>query len=262
MEDTPISLRTKSLAIGYKYKGANIAIQENINLSLPQGQLISLLGINGIGKTTLLRTLAGEYTPLSGELYILDKSIKEYTREEIATKISVVLTEKVIVQNLTVYDLIRIGRTPHLKRNTLLREEDIKWIDKAIYYCQLEDLKGRNISELSDGQLQRVFIARAIAQNTPIILLDEPSNHLDFHHKVSLYKILKQLAREENKTILLSNHDIDLALKLSDQIIVLKERFSIQGKIKEVVQMNVFDNFFNDASISFCPEQLRFTLVE
>ncbi|MEC4114572.1 ABC transporter ATP-binding protein [Myroides pelagicus] len=261
--NTPlISLSTKNLTIGYKHKNGVLKILENINLSLSQGQLISLLGINGIGKTTLLRTLTGEFPSLEGEINIFGKTLNTYNKTELAKLISVVLTEQLTAFSLSVYDLIRIGRTPFLGWRTTLTVEDEYWINKAISYCTLEELQNKQINQLSDGQLQRVLIARAIAQNTPIIILDEPASHLDFHHKVALYRILKKLANEEKKTILLSSHDINLALQLSDQVIVLKKSFSFQGKTKEAIKSKVFDNFFSDSSIQFCEEQMRFILKE
>ncbi|WP_010254219.1 ABC transporter ATP-binding protein [Myroides injenensis] len=255
-------LKTENLAIGYcsKNKSKQVIVQSDLNISLKQGALTALLGINGIGKSTLLRTLNGVQLPIHGQVTLNNRNINSYTENELAQQISIVLTEKIPISNLTVYELIKIGRTPYLSWNTNLSDEDHNWINKAISLTNLEKLTNKSIHELSDGQLQRVLIARAIAQNTSIIILDEPTNHLDLHHKVSLIKLLKKLAKEENKAILFSAHDIDIALQLSDEIIILQEGYNVQGTSDELINKGIFNHFFPDDNLTFNPLQKRFEL--
>lgn len=257
---TPI-LKTENLTIGYPIKkGANKIVQQQLNILLRQGTLTSLLGINGIGKSTLLRSISSNQEVIEGKVYVNNQEIKEYSKAKLATLISIVLTEKIPLSELTVRELIQIGRTPYLNYYSTLNEQDNILVNKAISLTEIEDLADRQISQLSDGQLQRVLIARAIAQDTPIIILDEPSNHLDLHHKVALFKLLHRLAHQENKAILFSCHDMDLAIAFSDDIIVLKKDYNIQGCTNTLINQGVFDNFFEDDNLVFNREQKRFIL--
>lgn len=253
-------LHTQNLTIGYnKSSKSNIKpVQSDINIELNQGKLTCLLGINGVGKSTLIKTLIGQIKPLQGQIILHQRPITNYNNLEIAKQISVVLTEKIPLDNLSVYELVKIGRTPYLSWQSKLDPKDILAIDKAIVYSKIENLLHKNIHSLSDGQLQRVLIARAIAQDTPIIILDEPSNHLDFHHKVQLFSLLKELANKENKAILFSSHDMDLALQLSDQGIVLKPNFWAQDTIEKLIDQNTFDDFFEQQGIEFISSEKRF----
>lgn len=257
---TPI-LQTNNLTIGYKHsKNGFVTVQKNVNIRLEKGKLISLVGINGIGKSTLLRTLSANQKSINGQIVLKDKNLQEYTNSDLAKIISVVLTERIPLSDLTVQELIQIGRTPYLNHYSKLTEEDIYWVNQAIDLTGITDLKEKKIDQLSDGQLQRVLIARALAQNTPIIILDEPTNHLDLHHKVALFKLLKDLAHKQNKAILFSCHDMDLAIQLSDEIIVLKQDYTTQGKTEALIETGVFDNFFEDENLVFDRPQKRFIL--
>ncbi|MDM1348762.1 ABC transporter ATP-binding protein [Myroides marinus] len=257
---TPI-LKTENLSIGYpQKKGNNKVVQQQLNVELNKGSLTSLLGINGIGKSTLLRSISSNQDILDGKVYVNSKELKSYNKATLATLISIVLTEKIPVSDLTVHELIQIGRTPYLNSYSTLSEEDSAQVDRAILLTEITELADRHINQLSDGQLQRVLIARAIAQDTPIIILDEPSNHLDLHHKVALFKLLQRLAHEENKAILFSCHDMDLAIAFSDDIIVLKKDYNTQNKTDSLISQGVFDNFFEDENLTFNREQKRFIL--
>lgn len=254
-------LKTNNLTIGYKHtKKGTTAVQTNVNIRLEKGKLISLVGINGIGKSTLLRTLCGNQKPIEGEVILHDKSLADYSNSELSKIISVVLTERIPLSDLSVRELIQIGRTPYLNHYSSLSKEDLHWVEKAIALTEINDLTDKKIDQLSDGQLQRVLIARALAQNTPIIILDEPTNHLDLHHKVALFKLLQKLAYEEDKAILFSSHDMDLAIQLSDEIIVLKKDFNVQDKTDFLIEKGVFDNFFEDDNLVFNRPQKRFML--
>ncbi|MHC5202918.1 ABC transporter ATP-binding protein [Myroides sp. LJL119] len=253
-------LRTQNLTIGYPKTSKNKlkAIQSNINIQLNQGQLTCLLGVNGVGKSTLIKTLIGQIKALQGTITLKDQFIEQYNSLELSKIISVVLTEKIPLDNLKVHELVQIGRTPYLSWKAKLTNADKLAIDKAITYTNIQELLQKDIHNLSDGQLQRVLIARAIAQDTAVIILDEPSNHLDFHHKATLFSLLKNLALNENKAILFSSHDMDLALQLSDQAIVLKPNYCKQDTIDNLIAQQVFDDFFTQNNISFIPKEKRF----
>ncbi len=260
---TTFTLACQNLSIGYKTAKTSdpTILQENINISIKTGELTCLLGINGSGKSTLIKTLTQSIPALKGHIYINNLPLENYTKQHIAKLISIVLTERILVDNLSVYELVKIGRTPYLSWQGSLTHQDNQSIERAIEQTNIESLLYKNIHTLSDGQMQRVLIARALAQDTPIIILDEPSNHLDFHHKVSLYLLLKDLAKKQNKAILFSSHDMELALQFSDNAIVFKKDFNKQDTIDNLVNNNVFADFFNHPTINFEKANKRFNVT-
>ena len=211
---------TVNLSVGYKAKKTVTAIAENLNFNFREGKLITLIGANGIGKSTLLRTLTGLQKPLSGEVFLNGKNIQAYSASDLAQNLSMVLTEKLPPSNLSVFELVALGRQPYTNWIGKLAPLDIEKVIHAIQLTEIEHLSDKKHHEISDGQLQKVLIARALAQDTPLIILDEPTTHLDLLHKVSLFKLLKKLTGETGKCILFSTHDIDLALQLSDEMVV------------------------------------------
>ncbi len=259
---TPV-LQTLDLSIGYKsIKKKSIALFDSINIELKQGELIGLLGINGVGKSTFLRTIAGFQPALSGEVIIHEKKLAEWNNAERAKLFSVVLSEKIQSPNLTVTELLQISRMPYMNWSNQLSAEDKFQIEKAIALTDIDPFVNRRISNLSDGQLQRVLVARAFAQDTSIIFLDEPSSHLDLNHKVKLYQLLKDLCQKENKTILFSSHDIDLTLIFADTTIVMKPSNIVQGATDKLIEANVFTDFFDDDILRFDPIQKRFIITQ
>lgn len=255
-----IILSTKELSIGYRIKKRHIEILDDINISLEKGTLTALVGLNGAGKSTLLRTLSGAQQLLKGEIFLNGKRLSSYTNEQISHFISVVLTDKSIEMGLSVYELVKLGRTPYLSWQAKLSKQDNALITKALKVTHIDHLQDTPLSSLSDGQLQRALIARAIAQDTPIIILDEPSAHLDLHFKVSLYKLLNTLCEQENKTILYSTHDIELSLALCDKMIVIKDKKYHHNVINTLINDGVFDNFFTTEHLLFDPINKRFIL--
>ncbi len=255
-------LQTKELAIGYPLgkKQINI-IQEQVTLCLQAQTLTTLLGINGIGKSTLIRTLCGHLKPLSGSILLKGKPLSLYSPPALAKEISVVLTSGLPASNLRVKELLQISRTPHINWSSNLTKEDFYHIDKAIDLTSIASIVDLPIQNLSDGQLQRVLIARALAQHTPILILDEPSSHLDLHHKVKIYQLLQHLTREEKKTILFSSHDIELALQFANEGIVLQQGAYTQNTIENLVSNGVFDRFFPDDVLQFDRQNKRFILA-
>jgi iron complex transport system ATP-binding protein len=253
-------IATHDLSIGYKTKKETIVIAKNLNLELTSGKLITLVGANGIGKSTLLRTLTGIQKPLSGDVFFAEKNINSFDTLELAQNLSLVLTEKLPPSNLTVFELIALGRQPYTNWLGKLSDDDLKVVNDVMHLVQIEHLAEKKHFEISDGQLQKVMIARALAQETSIIILDEPTTHLDLFHKVSVFKLLKKLSQETNKCILFSTHDIDLAIQLSDEMIVMTESMVEQDQPCNLITKGVFNTLFKDSSITFDVEKGKFVI--
>jgi iron complex transport system ATP-binding protein len=255
-----IILSTSNLSIGYQSKKEKNTIAENLNLTFEKGKLISLVGGNGIGKSTLLRTITGIQKPLAGTVTLKEKEIHLYDSLSLAQNLSLVLTEKLPLSNLTVFELIALGRQPYTNWLGNLSAEDLEKINQAITLTHIEHLLDKKHHEISDGQLQIVLIARALAQDTPLIILDEPTTHLDLFHKVSVFKLLKKLSQETNKCILFSTHDIDLAIQLSDEMIVMTENMVEQDQPCNLITKGIFNSLFIDSSITFDGEKGKFII--
>jgi iron complex transport system ATP-binding protein len=251
MVNSNIIVTTSNLSIGYSSKKETNVIADNINLTLQKGKLITLVGANGVGKSTLLRTITGIQKPLSGNVFLEAQNIQDLDDLTLAKNLSMVLTEKLPPSNLTVFELVALGRQPYTNWLGKLSEADLNTINEVIALTQIEELLDKKHYEISDGQLQRVMIARALAQDTSIIILDEPTTHLDLLHKVSVFKLLKKLSQETNKCILFSTHDIDLAIQLSDEMIVMTEEKVYQDEPCNLISNGVFETLFKDEKISF-----------
>jgi iron complex transport system ATP-binding protein len=260
MDSNKIILSTSNLSIGYQSKKGKNYIAKNLNLTFQEGKLISLIGGNGIGKSTLLRTLTAIQKPLSGKVLLNNKNISSYQSIDLAQNLSLVLTEKLPPSNLTVFELIALGRQPYTNWLGKLSAEDLDKINDAIALTHTEHLVDKKIHEISDGQLQIVLIARALAQDTALIILDEPTTHLDLHHKVSVFKLLKKLSQETNKSILFSTHDIDLAIQVSDEMIVMTESSVEQDQPCNLITKGIFNSLFKDSSITFDGKKGKFVI--
>jgi iron complex transport system ATP-binding protein len=233
-------LSTHQLSVGY---GQNTVLS-NISVELMAGELVCFMGPNGIGKSTLIKTLMGLQQPLSGE-------IKFQSNNKHERQMAVVLTDRVQHPQLTVEELITLGRYPYLNWNLALQEEDKALINKSIEQARIRHLIGKKIAELSDGQMQMVMIARALAQDTPILLLDEPTAHLDLNNRVEIMNVLKRLTRDTNRGILLATHELDLALQTADKVWIatpdkkiktgIPEDLVLDGSFDEVFQFKGFD---------------------
>jgi iron complex transport system ATP-binding protein len=254
-------LSTSDLSIGYKTKKATVMIAEKLHLTFQAGKLIALIGANGIGKSTLLRTITGIQKPLSGSVVLNGKPIMEYQALDLAQNLSVVLTEKLPPSNLTVFELVALGRQPYTNWIGTLSDTDIEKIKLALSQTQISHLAAKKHYEISDGQLQKVLIARALAQDTPLIILDEPTTHLDLLHKVSLLKLLKKLTQETGKCILFSTHDIDLAIQLSDEMIIMTPETVVQDAPCNLIRKGSFDTLFKDENIVFDSEKGKFIIL-
>lgn len=254
MQTKSTFLKTENLSIGYP----NQVVAKNISLDLKEGQIIALVGSNGIGKSTLLRTLTQMQPPLEGQIFLQQKNLQSFHVSELAKQVSVVLTTQLPPSNLSVYELIALGRQPYTNWLGSLSEVDKKAIQHAIEMTEVTDLLQKKHYEISDGQLQSVLIARALAQDTPFIVLDEPTTHLDLLHKVSLLKLLKKLSVETQKTLLYSTHDIDLAIQLSDEMIVMLPEQTFQNAPCVLIEQGVFNQLFNNPDIFFDAQKGKF----
>ena len=221
---------------------------------MAKGELTAIVGVNGIGKSTLLRTLGNVQPKLSGSIALNKLPLEQHTIAELAAEISVVLTEPIASKNLTVQELISLGRQPYTNWIGTLTEDDKEKISLALDMVQMSELKSKKCYELSDGQLQRVMIARAIAQDTQLILLDEPTTHLDLYHKVQILKLLKSIAHTTKKTILFTTHEIEIAIQLCDKMLILEKNQSTFGSPCELIQMKSFENLFPGDTITFDAE--------
>jgi len=228
-----------------------VSICDNINFKLLKGELTAIVGINGIGKSTLLRTLGNFQAKVSGSIKINGNDLENFQPLELASKISVVLTEPIASKNLTVQELIALGRQPYTNWLGKLSPEDVLKISEAIKMLELSDLKDKKCYELSDGQLQRVLIARALAQDTDIILLDEPTTHLDLYHKVQILKLLKSIAHQTQKTILFTSHEIEMAIQLCDKIVILDGAKNPFEQPCTLIENKAFERLFPSDTVTF-----------
>ena len=253
-------LQTEKLTIGYPSKKKTTVVAENLNLSLQKGNLVCILGRNGVGKSTLLRTLINVQPKLSGKISIEGKELESIPTNELAKKMSLVLTEKIPESNLTVYELIALGRQPYTNWLGTVTDEDTQHIKLAIQQTNIEELVTKKHDELSDGQLQKVMIARALAQNTSIITLDEPTAHLDIQNKFEIFQLLKKLSQQLHKTILISTHEIQLALQLSDALWLMNEKGIIAGNTTQLIENKSVEKLFTTHLIKFDAKSKQFII--
>ena len=212
-----VSISTNKLAIGY----GEAVVQSDLSFSLYEGEMVCMLGPNGCGKSTLLRTLAALQPPLGGESRVESRKSKVESQKAIA----LVLTERLSLENTTVHDVVAMGRYPYTSFLGGLADEDEAIIAQSLQQVGFDQPVGRSsFNAHSDGEKQRILIAKALAQQTPIILLDEPTAHLDLPHRILVLRLLRQLAHEQGKTILISTHELDLALALSDRILLMSPK--------------------------------------
>ncbi len=246
------TIRIKNLTIGYTSRKSTKKISESINASIQSGELTCLLGANGAGKSTLLRTLSAFLPKLTGEIFIHDREIERFTDKELSQIIGVVLTERTEMHNLTVSELVSMGRSPYTGFWGRLNEEDKRIVDQSIALVKIEELASRMMHTLSDGERQKAMIAKALAQETPVIYLDEPTAFLDFPSKVEIMQLLLRLTRETNKTIFLSTHDLELALQLADKIWLMKKKSGITiGTPEDLAKQGYLGSFFKSDGFIF-----------
>tara|TARA_R110002020_G_scaffold91560_1_gene222202 strand:+ start:37593 stop:38360 length:768 start_codon:yes stop_codon:yes gene_type:complete len=247
-------LEAHGLRIGYGQKKQWKTVAGEIDFTLLQGELAAIVGINGIGKSTLLRTLGRVQPKLDGGIFLDGLPIDGLGPLALASKISMVLTEPLASKNLAVWELLALGRQPYTNWLGTLASEDRSKIALAIELVGIGDLQYKKCYELSDGQLQKVMIARALAQDTSIILLDEPTSHLDLYHKVQILKLLGSIAHETQKTVLFTTHEIEIAIQLCDKMLVMDREECYFGQPCELILQGCFQKLFPADTIVFDPD--------
>ena len=253
MKETTIRLR--DLSIGYPDKHNTKRVAEHLNASIHCGELTCLLGTNGVGKSTLLRTLSAFQPPLGGTIDLLDRPLSAYDDRQLATVIGVVLTEKSDIRNMTVEELVGLGRSPYTGFWGTLKESDRKIVHEAIARVRIEPLTQRMVHTLSDGERQKVMIAKALAQETPIIFLDEPTAFLDFPSKVEVMQLLHNLTHTLQKTVFMSTHDLELALQIADKIWLMDRTNGIAiGTPEDLSLEGKLSSFFSRKGITYDTE--------
>lgn len=254
-------LKIRNLKIGYQSGGKRVVVQDNLQLTANKGELIALIGRNGCGKSTLLRSMSWLQPILEGNIEIEGEDLSKITPKKRAQLISIVLTDQRAEASFNVRELISIGRDPYTGWLGSLTENDNKIIDQAIEMTNLQGYEDRNIQELSDGERQRVFIARALSQDTPIILLDEPTSHLDLPNRINILLLLQRLARDTNKTIFISTHELETAMQVADKIWLMEKQNGVTvGVPEDMVLEGTFDTVFSHSNYDFDKEYGSFVV--
>ena len=258
MIDAINSIELNDLSIGYRAKQSVRVVAEHLTASLQRGQLTCLLGENGVGKSTLLKTLSAFLPKLGGSIRLEGRELESYNENELARTIGIVLTEKPDVQQMTAMELVEMGRAPYTGFWGRLSQADKAICEEAVRQIGIEALKERQVQTLSDGERQKVMIAKALAQQTPIIYLDEPTAFLDYPSKVDMLMLLSRISRESQKTIFLSTHDLELALQMADTVWLMSRQDGLQiGTPHELAASGVLSRFVERSKeISFDTQTL------
>jgi len=270
-------LKTENLTIGYK----NLIIQKELNLNVSAGKLICLVGINGCGKSTLLRTLAGLQPSISGKVFIAPlnpptrgkqsppvggggayKDTSKLTDHDRSTLFSLVLTDKIEVENLSVFELVALGRYPYTDWNGTLAENDIKVVENALNQVNLWHKKDSMLSAISDGEKQRAVIAKALAQDTPLVLLDEPTSHLDLPNRIEIMMLLRRLSVNTKKSFILSTHELDLAVQMSDFLWLMDKNETIAGIPEDLMLSQKFQKSFENQNFNFDSDDGHYKIMQ
>lgn len=234
-------LLTTNLSAGYAKK----IIVSDVNLEVNAGEIVTLIGANGSGKSTLLKTLSAQIPPLSGKIFLLEKNLAGLREKEIAPHISLVMTERIKSGTMTCREVVETGRYPYTNALGVLSSDDQKKVDEAIELVNATEISAAKFSEISDGQKQRIMLARAICQDTELVILDEPTSFLDLRYKIDLMRITKKLAKEQGKAILMSLHELDLAKQISGKIICLGDGKILKtGTPEQIFQGNFVQKLF------------------
>lgn len=248
MDDVALDIR--NLAIGYGGKGRNTIVASGISTSLHKGEVVALIGRNGAGKSTLMRTLSAYQKPLSGEIFYAGQDSGYTSPQELAKKVSVVHTG-VASLSVTAEEFVSFGRAPYTNFLGRMTKNDKVVVERSMKIMGITDLSGRNIATLSDGERQKCMIAKSLAQETPIMLLDEPTAFLDFPSKVQLFATLTELARKHSKAILVSTHDMELSLRFADRIWLMHNGRLDTGTVSELSENGSLNAFLDDKRVQY-----------
>lgn len=250
-------INISNLTVGYN----NTQLLSDINISTNTNQLIVIIGRNGTGKSTLLKTLAGMLPAISGSFKLAEQDVLSLSETNRSKLLSLVTTKPKSVSNITVKDFVSFGRYPYTNWLGISKNDDNTAIDDAISLCNINELANRNYETLSDGEKQRVNIARAIAQNTPLIILDEPTAHLDLVNKIEVFKLLKTLTKENNKTIIFSSHQIEYTLQVCDEIWLINEQKVNHYSPTQLIETDLLNKIINSKDIVFDKTSKAFKLL-
>lgn len=251
-------LTTRDLAVGYRRRPPVLA---DINVSVKPGEVVCVLGVNGIGKSTLLRTLAGMQKPLAGTVTLAGADLATLTRHDIARAVAVLLTDRIAIGALPAYRLVELGLYPHVSWTGALSEADRKSVADAIAAVGARHLAHRDVNELSDGERQRIMIARALAQRPALLLLDEPAAFLDVLARVEMMAMLRRLARDQGVAVVMSSHDLELSLRTADTIWLIDKGGRVHaGAPAFLLADGSIEAAFSSAQVVFHPGERSFEL--
>ncbi len=261
MIDNKTTVGLENVTTGYHTSRGDVVIQRDISSTLRAGEFTCLLGPNGAGKTTLLRSLSGFLPPLSGCVKIEGDNLVAISRESLSKRVGVVLTERPSVSSMTVEQLVALGRSPYTGFWGRLSNDDRRVVAEALKLTNTESLSQRLVDTLSDGERQKVMIAKAIAQQTPVIFLDEPTAFLDYPSKADMMRLLRDLAHEKHKTIFLSTHDLNMALALADRLWLVDRTRGVKiGSPAELAKSGTLQSYFESPGLIFDSENRMFTV--
>ena len=256
------TIKVMGLDTGYLDRKHTTVITRDINASLFSGELTCLLGPNGAGKSTLLKTLTAFLPPLKGDILIEDRPLDSYSESDLAKVIGVVLTERLNINNMSVDELVGMGRSPYTGFWGHMSDYDRKVVAESISLVGIDGLRSRMVQTLSDGERQKVMIAKALAQETPVIFLDEPTAFLDYPSKVEIMLLLQKLSREKNKTVFLSTHDLELALQIADKVWLLDKPHGVTiGTPEELALNGDISTYFQREGLAFDIENRLFKIL-
>lgn len=256
------TIRLEQLTIGYRDKKSVKTVAADINASIRKGELTCLLGANGVGKSTLLRTLSAFQPKLGGRVLIGDRELDSYNDRELSRLIGVVLTEKPDLRNMTAAELVGLGRSPYTDFWGRLTADDRRIVDESLELVGISHLAQRMVDTLSDGERQKVMISKALAQQTPVIYLDEPTAFLDFPSKVETMLLLKRISREADKTVFLSTHDLELALQTADRLWLMERGGGLSvGTPAELAQAGVLSRYVERPQVQFDRDTLTIRII-
>ncbi len=251
-----------NLTIGYTSRHNRKVVAKHLTASLSSACMTCLIGPNGVGKSTLLRTLSAFQPPLEGKVHIHGEDLSTLSEKQVARLIGVVLTARPDVQNMTVREMVGLGRSPYTGFWGTLSAADHAIVDEAIALVGIEELSGRMIQTLSDGERQKVMIAKALAQQTPVIFLDEPTAFLDYPSKVEMMQMLHRLSRVADKTVFLSTHDLELALQIADSVWLMQRQGELHiGTPRQLADEGVLSAFIERKGIVFDRKRLTVRVI-
>jgi iron complex transport system ATP-binding protein len=251
-------LDIQNAATGYHQAGQTVYVSQGINFDALKAELVSLVGPNGVGKSTLLKSVTRQQKLMSGEIRLCSKNLNEYSTQQLARLVSFVSTEPVRVRHMKTEEIVALGRFPYTGWLGVHSDEDKIIIDQAIGQVGIDHLRGKYIDNLSDGERQKVMIARSIAQNTPLIVLDEPTAFLDLPNRFEIIDLLHRLCQEQQKTILFSTHDFSIATQYADKIWLMSPLQTVQGAPEDLMWNGCMANVFQNNRIEFDIKRAEF----